>query len=71
MPRQEWGGIEPMGKIFLLTFLFIGQADLSGLIGSSMSDSAIWHKLSEEISRWLEFGYWFEIVRLSGFIFRD
>jgi hypothetical protein len=22
MPRQEWGGIEPMGKIFLLTFLF-------------------------------------------------
>src|SRR5260370_38861801 len=27
MPRQEWGGIEPMGKIFLLTFLFIGQAD--------------------------------------------
>src|ERR1700682_220849 len=32
MPRQEWGGIEPMGKIFLLTFLFIGLADISGLI---------------------------------------
>jgi hypothetical protein len=29
MPRQEWGGIEPMGKIFLLTFLFIGLADFS------------------------------------------
>jgi hypothetical protein len=27
MPRQEWGGIEPMGRIFLLTFLFIGQAE--------------------------------------------
>src|ERR1700724_3112590 len=27
MPRQEWGGIEPMEKIFLLTFLFIGLAD--------------------------------------------
>jgi hypothetical protein len=24
MPRQEWGGIEPMGEVFLLTFLFIG-----------------------------------------------
>jgi hypothetical protein len=24
MPRQEWGGIEPMGELFLLTFLFIG-----------------------------------------------
>jgi hypothetical protein len=29
MPRQEWGGIEPMEKIFLLTFLFIGLGDLS------------------------------------------
>jgi hypothetical protein len=27
MPSHEWGGIEPMGKIFLLTFLFIGLAD--------------------------------------------
>ena len=24
MPRQEWVGIEPMGEVFLLTFLFIG-----------------------------------------------
>ena len=24
MPRQEWAGIEPMGELFLLTFLFIG-----------------------------------------------
>src|SRR6266567_525570 len=28
MPRQAWGGIEPLGKIFLLTFPFIGLADL-------------------------------------------
>jgi hypothetical protein len=28
MPRQEWAGIEPMGEVFLLTFLFIGLADL-------------------------------------------
>jgi hypothetical protein len=32
MPRQEWGGIEPLGKIFLLTFPFIGQADFTGVI---------------------------------------
>ena len=32
MPRQEWGGIEPLGKIFLLTFPFIGLADLSRLM---------------------------------------
>ena len=24
MPRQEWVGIEPMGEVFLLTFLLIG-----------------------------------------------
>ena len=24
MPRQQWDGIEPMGEVFLLTFLFIG-----------------------------------------------
>ena len=24
MPRQEWTGIQPMGEVFLLTFLFIG-----------------------------------------------
>ena len=29
---RDKGGIEPMGKIFLLTFLFIGLADLSLLI---------------------------------------
>jgi len=34
MPRQEWGGIEPMGEVFLLTFLFIGlvrEADYSAM----------------------------------------
>src|SRR5258708_14019982 len=30
MPRQEWVGIEPMGEVFLLTFLFIGLSDSSG-----------------------------------------
>ena len=34
MPRQEWVGIEPMGEVFLLTFLFIGLADTSLLIMS-------------------------------------
>jgi hypothetical protein len=27
MPRQEWGGIEPVRKVFLLTFLFIGLSE--------------------------------------------
>ena len=30
MPRQEWGGIEPMGEVFLLTFLFIGLVRAAG-----------------------------------------
>ena len=32
MPRQEWTGIQPMGEVFLLTFLFIGlvrKADIT------------------------------------------
>jgi hypothetical protein len=30
MPRQEWAGIELMGGVFLLTFLFIGLGRVVG-----------------------------------------
>jgi len=36
MPRQEWGGIEPMGEVFLLTFLFIGLVRDAGLRPSGL-----------------------------------
>src|SRR5260370_38797126 len=46
MPRQEWGGIEPMGKIFLLTFLFIGRTRVSiaTLCLLGQSNKAIGHE---------------------------
>jgi hypothetical protein len=39
MPRQEWVGIEPLGKIFLLTFPFIGLADFAVLTVGAMQVS--------------------------------
>src|SRR5271165_3164677 len=46
MPRQEWGGIEPMEKIFLLTFLFIGRTRVSinTLCLLGQSNKAIGHE---------------------------
>jgi hypothetical protein len=50
MPRQEWGGIEPMGEVFLLTFLFIGLVregyrDKWLALRLSVSELAIYHQL--------------------------
>src|SRR5215831_2133426 len=35
MPRQEWGGIEPLGKIFLLTFPFYRTGPTVVTIGTT------------------------------------
>ena len=37
MPRQEWVGIEPMGEVFLLTFLFIGLVRIADFHVSHLS----------------------------------
>jgi hypothetical protein len=46
MPRQEWVGIEPMGEVFLLTFLFIG---LGRIVAISDTCRFIGHLLKTQI----------------------